>query len=174
MNKNICGKRLELLKEIIPKLSRVAVFRTSTQPGNTQSLNEVDLAAKAFGVQLRYLDVQIPKDIGSAFGAASKGRAQAALMMVAGGVVNAHRMKIVDLAVKSRLPAIYESAEEVEAGGLMSYGVDRSDLDRRRGPLRGQNPEGPQTCRLACRAADEVRVHRQSEHGQTDGPDDSA
>jgi putative ABC transport system substrate-binding protein len=127
----IRGKQLELLKEIIPKLSRVAVFGTSTAPGNAQSLREVELAAGAFGVKLQYLDVLDSKDIETAFRAASKGRAEAVLMMVAGPVAGAHRTEIVDLAVKSRLPVIYPGRPSVEAGGLMSYGVNLLDLDRR-------------------------------------------
>jgi len=125
------GKRIELLKEIIPKLSRVAVFGTSTRSDNAQSLSEVDLAAKAFGVKLQYVDVLSPKDIESAFRAASKGRAEAVLMMVASGVAGDHRAEIADLAVKSRLPVIYTFSSYVEAGGLMTYGVNISDLDRR-------------------------------------------
>jgi putative tryptophan/tyrosine transport system substrate-binding protein len=127
----LSGKRLELLKEVVPRLSRVAVFGTSTQPGNAQSLREVELAAKAFGVKLQYLDVLDPKDIETAFQAAGKGRADAVLMLVAGGVAGAHRTEIVELAVKSRLPVIYGRATEVEAGGLMYYGVNQNDLDRR-------------------------------------------
>src|SRR5713226_3343875 len=127
----ISGKQLELLKEIIPKLSRVAVFGTSTQPGSAQSLREVELAAGAFKVQLQYLDVVSPKDIETAFRAASKGRAEAVLMMVAGPVYIPHRTQVVELAVKSRLPAIYRNREDVEAGGLMTYGVNVNDLDRR-------------------------------------------
>ena len=69
----LSGKRLELLKEIVPKLSRVAVFGTSTNPGNAQALKEMELAAEAFGVQLQYLDVLGPKDIETAFRAAGKG-----------------------------------------------------------------------------------------------------
>jgi putative tryptophan/tyrosine transport system substrate-binding protein len=124
-------KRLELLKEIIPRLSRVAVFRTSTQPGNTQALKEAALAAGAFGVKLQYLDVLSPKDIGTAFRAASKERAEAGLFLVAGAVATDHRAQIVDLTVKSRLPAIYSRQALVEAGGLMTYGVNNRDLDRR-------------------------------------------
>ena len=82
----LSGKRLELLKEIVPTLSRVAVFGTSTHPGNAQYLKEMELAAGAFGVKLQYLDVLSPKDIETAFRAASKGRAEAVLMMVAGAV----------------------------------------------------------------------------------------
>jgi putative ABC transport system substrate-binding protein len=125
------GKRLELLKEIIPKLSRVAVFGTSINPGTAQSLKEVELAAGAFGVKLQVLDVLDPKDIETAFRAASKGRAEAALMMVGGGVAAAHQARILELAVKSRLPVMYTRAEFVEAGGLMTYGVNVNELDRR-------------------------------------------
>src|SRR3989449_4645122 len=77
----ISGKRLELLKEIVPRLSRVAVLGTSTNPGNAQALRETELAAGAFGVQLQYLDVLGPKDIETAFRAASKGRADVLLVL---------------------------------------------------------------------------------------------
>src|SRR4029077_14052509 len=103
----LSGKRLELLKEIVPKLSRVAVFGSSNSPNTAGSLREVEPAAKAFGVTLQYLDVLDPKDIETAFRGASKGRADAVLFLVAGGVASGHRTQIVDLAVKSRLPVIY-------------------------------------------------------------------
>ena len=127
----LSGKRLELLKEIVPKLSRVAVFGTSTSPGNAQVLKEMELAAGAFGVKLQYLDVLDPKDIETAFRAASKGRADAVLMLVRApsSLLTEHRLS--ELAVKSRLPVIYSRPEFVEAGGLMSYGVNITDLDRR-------------------------------------------
>ena len=127
----LSGKQLELRKEMIPTLSRVAVVGTSIVPGNAQALKEIELAAKAFGVQLQYLDVLESKDIETAFRAASKGRAEAVLMMVTGGVANSQRPQIAELAVKSRLPAIYRNREDVEAGGLMTYGVNVNDLDRR-------------------------------------------
>jgi putative ABC transport system substrate-binding protein len=143
----LSGKRLELLKEIVPKLSRVAVFRTSTQPGIAHTLNEVDLAAKALGMQLQYLDVLDPKDIETAFRAAGKGRAEAVLMMVAGGIGNPRPTQVADLAVKSRLPVMYSGLGRlyVEAGGLMFYGVNLLDLDRRAATfvdkiLKGRKP----------------------------------
>ena len=114
----LSGKRLELLKEIIPKLSRVAVFGTSTVPGNAQTLREVELAAGAFGVKLQYLDVLGPKDIETAFRAAIKGRADAMLLLVAGSVAIPHRTQIVELAVKSRLPAIYHGRDMSKPVGL--------------------------------------------------------
>jgi putative tryptophan/tyrosine transport system substrate-binding protein len=75
--------------------------------------------------------VQGPKDFEAAFRAASKGHADAVLMLVSGPVFNPHRTQIVDLAVKNRLPVIYRNRVDVEAGGLVSYGVNLTDLDRR-------------------------------------------
>jgi putative ABC transport system substrate-binding protein len=117
----ISGKQLELLKEIVPKLSRVAVLGNSTLPGYyAQMLREVEIAAGAFGVQLQHLDVRDPKDIETAFRAASKGHAGAVLALNS-PVLNSHRTQVADLAVKSRLPAIYPQSEYVEDGGLLSY-----------------------------------------------------
>jgi ABC-type uncharacterized transport system substrate-binding protein len=126
----ISGKQLELLKEIVLRLSRVAVLGNSNEPGNAQALREVEVAAGAFGVQLQHLDVRDPKDIETAFRAVNKGRADAILMLNS-PVLNPHRTQVVNLAVKSRLPVIYGQSEFVEAGGLMTYGVSFTDLFRR-------------------------------------------
>ncbi|HEY7321396.1 MAG TPA: ABC transporter substrate-binding protein [Candidatus Binatia bacterium] len=126
----ISGKQLELLKEIVPRLSRVAVLGTSTNPGTAQQLKETELAARAFGVKIQFLDVLDPKDIETVFRAASKGRAEAVLAL-GGAVLNSQRTQVVDLAVKSRLPTIYNVPDFVEAGGLMTYAVDRVDQYRR-------------------------------------------
>jgi putative ABC transport system substrate-binding protein len=126
----VSGKRLELLKEIIPKLSRVAVLGISTRPGNAQSLKEVELAAGAFKVQVQYLDVLDVKDIETAFRATTKGHAEA-ILVLQGPLFISHRIQIVDLAAKSRLPATYNVPDFVHAGGLMSYGVSIPDLFRR-------------------------------------------
>ena len=99
-------------------------------PGQRAKLKEAELAAGALGVKLQYLDVLGPKDIETAFRGASKGRAEAVLAM-GGGVLNSLRAQVVELAAKSRLPTIYWATEFVEAGGLMSYGVSVTDLDRR-------------------------------------------
>jgi putative ABC transport system substrate-binding protein len=141
----LSGKQLELLKETIPKLSRVAVLGTSTNPGNAQMLREVELAAKALKVKLQYLDVLSPKDIETAFRAAVKGRADAVLFLVVGAVAGGHRTEIVDLAVKNRLPAIYPNSQFVDAGGLMTYSTNTADLDRRAATyvdkiLKGRTP----------------------------------
>jgi putative ABC transport system substrate-binding protein len=126
----LSGKRLELLKEINPKLSRVAVMGTSTNPGNAQALREVELAAGALGMKLQNLDVLDSKDIETAFRAASKGRADVVLLLGSPFFLS-HRTQVADLAIKSRLPAISNLTEFVEAGGLMIYGVSVTDLFRR-------------------------------------------
>ena len=140
----LSGKQLELLKETVPRLSRVAVFGTSTNPGNVQQLRETELVAGAFGVKLQYLDVRDPKDIETAFRAASKERADAVLVLNS-PVFNAHRTQLAGLAVKSRLPAIYDRSAFVEDGGPMTYSVSLTDLDRRAATyvdkiLKGRKP----------------------------------
>jgi putative ABC transport system substrate-binding protein len=140
----IGGKRLELLKEVIPKMSRVAVVGTASQAGNAQSLKELERAAAAFGVKLQSLDVAAPKDIEIVFQAASKGGTHAVLLLQS-PILNSHRTQIAELAVKSRLPAIYFAPEFVEDGGLMSYGPSLNDLFRRAATfvdkiLKGRKP----------------------------------
>ncbi len=126
----LSGKQLELLKEIVPKLSRVAVLGNSTEPGNAQMVREIELAAGAFGVQLQSLEVQSPKDIETAFSAIKKERA-GAFIVLRNPVTSAHRKQVVELAAKSRLPAMYVSSEWVEAGGVVSYAPDIRDNWRR-------------------------------------------
>jgi len=126
----ISGKRLDILRETIPSLSRLAVLGSSTEPGNTLSLRETQVAAAEFGVKLLYFDVADSNNVRAAFQAASKARADA-ILLLSGTVVNQRRTEIVHLALKSRLPAIYYSPVWVEDGGLMSYGPSFSDLNRR-------------------------------------------
>jgi len=124
------GKRLEILREVVPKLSRVAVFGTSTIPSIAPTLKETELAAGAFKVQLQYVDVLAPKDIETAFRAATKGRADAVLTL-GSAILVSQRAQIVALAAKNRLPAIYHQERFVEDGSLMFYGVNLLDLGRR-------------------------------------------
>jgi ABC-type uncharacterized transport system substrate-binding protein len=126
----ISGKQLELLKEIVPKLSRVAVIGSSANPGNAQVLKEMEAVAQVFSVKLQYLDILDPKELEAAFRTASNERADA-MVVLAGTIIIAQRARIADLAIKSRLPSIYERREFVEASGLMSYGISITDLDRR-------------------------------------------
>jgi putative ABC transport system substrate-binding protein len=126
----ISGKQLELLKETVPKLSRVAVLGTSTVPGQAILLREVGLAAGPLSVQLQSLDVLGPKDIETAFRAASNERAEAFIVLI-GGILSPQIPRILEYVAKNRLPAIYSQPQYVEAGGLMFYGVNLTDLDRR-------------------------------------------
>jgi putative ABC transport system substrate-binding protein len=126
----INGKQLELLKEIVPKFARVAVLGTTTNPGTAQAIRETELAAGSLTVQLQYIDVLDPKDIETAFRAASKGRAEAVLVLIS-SVLNSQRTQVINLAAKNRFPAMYPFPEFVEAGGLMSYGVSFTDSYRR-------------------------------------------
>jgi ABC-type uncharacterized transport system substrate-binding protein len=126
----LSGKRLEFLSEILPKLSRLAVFGTSTMPGHAQSLREIELAAGAFKLQVKHLNVLDPKHIETAFQSASKERADAALTL-SSPILSSHRPQIAELAVRNRLAIMYHRADYVEDGGLMTYGVSLLDLDRR-------------------------------------------
>jgi len=122
LSPELSGKQLELLKEIVPRLSRVAVLGTSAEPGNAQTLREIELAAGAFGVKLQYLEIADPRDIEPAFQAANKERAGAMLVLQT-PVFNPKRKQIAELALQNRLPTIYPQSEWVDDGGLMSHGV---------------------------------------------------
>jgi putative ABC transport system substrate-binding protein len=121
---------LEILKEVIPRLARVAVLGTSTVEGHALFLKEQEPAARALRLQLQYHDLLNSRDIEPAFRAANKGKADA-LLLLSGPVLNAHRRQVVGLAAKNRLPAMYNFPEFVEAGGLMTYGVSNVDMARR-------------------------------------------
>jgi len=128
---DLVGKRLELLKEIVPKLFRLAVFGTSTNADDARELREIENTAGALGVKVHYLDILTSKDIDTAFRAAAKARVDAVVMNISGPIALGNRKEIAELAVKNRLPAIYSLREYVEAGGLMNYGADLNDSDRR-------------------------------------------
>jgi putative ABC transport system substrate-binding protein len=141
----LSGKRLELLKEILPKLLRVAVLVSSTSQDYVQTLKHIEVAAAGLGLQLQYLDITATRDIEPAFLAASDARAEALLVRVSGPIISPHRAQFVGLATKNRLPAIYETAQEPESGGLMSYGTDTKIFYRRAAIfvdkiLKGANP----------------------------------
>ena len=126
----LSGKRLEILREVVPKLSRVAVLGSSGATGYAQTLKEIEPAAKAFKMQLQFLDVLHAKDIETAFRAASEGRAQGVLTLNS-GILGSQRAQIAELAIKERLPVMYHQNDFVEAGGLMFYGANLRDLSRR-------------------------------------------
>jgi putative ABC transport system substrate-binding protein len=127
---DLSGKRLELLKEILPKFTHVAILGTSTNPANAQQRRETELAAAAFKVKVQYLDVLSAKNIEPAFRAASKERADG-IVQLSGPVLSTQITQIPKLAISHRLPVFYDRSEFVNEGGLMSYGANRRDLDRR-------------------------------------------
>jgi putative tryptophan/tyrosine transport system substrate-binding protein len=130
LHPEISGKQLELLKEIVPKLSRVGVLGNWTQPGNKQALRELKAAGQALGLQLQYLEIQTSDDIDVVFREATKGRAEA-ILVLASPVIIYQQAYFIDLANKNRLPAVYSQPEFVDAGGLFSYTASFSDLFRR-------------------------------------------
>ena len=130
LSPELSGKQLELLKEIVPKLSRIAVLGNSNEPANPKTLKEIELAAGVLGVQVQSLDVLSPKDIEPAFHGATTMRADA-LVVLPSFVLNDQRAKVTNLALKRRLPAIYFRQEFVQGGGLVSYGTSFTDLSRR-------------------------------------------
>ena len=129
LSPELSGKRLELLKEVLPRMSRLAVLAYRGEAMRT-SIKETEVAAQALHLQLQLLEVNGPDEIESAFDAAKKQRADA-LLQIEAAVFSPHQQRIIDLATKARLPAMHNNRAEVEAGGLMSYGPDRVDMHRR-------------------------------------------
>ena len=117
----LSGKRLELLKEAMPAVSRIAVLWNSHNRTTTSFLQETQAAAPALRVELQVLEVRTPNDFEDAFAAALKGRAEA-LLVIPDTFLTSHYRQIVDFAHRHRLPAMYYTREYVDAGGLMSYG----------------------------------------------------
>ena len=126
----ISGKQLEILKETVPGVARVGILGNSAEPGNAQAMREVDLAAAKLKMQVQFVDVLSSNDVELAFRAADKARADA-ILLLATPILNFQRKQIIELTTKKRLPAMYYSAEWVEDGGFMSYGVSFTDLYRR-------------------------------------------
>jgi putative tryptophan/tyrosine transport system substrate-binding protein len=130
MSSELAGRRLELLKEVIPRISRVALLANVKNVDGEASIREVDFVARSLSVRLQILNVKKPDEIENAFLSMVTGKAEAV-------TVGSHAMfvwnstRIVEMAAKCRLPAIYHRNEFVEAGGLMSYGPNHADLYRR-------------------------------------------
>lgn len=122
----LAGKRLELLKESVPKLSRVAVLRNPQDISSVQEWKESQLPARELGLQLHSMEVRSAPEIEGAFKGAVKARSQA-LAVTSINLVNSNPKQFADLAKKNRLPAIYSRVAFVDNGGLMSYGADRDE-----------------------------------------------
>jgi putative ABC transport system substrate-binding protein len=131
LTRELSGKRLELLTEVVPQLSRVGILWAATSEGSKISFQEYQAAARALKIQLQSLEVRGPEpDLGGAFQSAVKGRA-GALITIGNSLLNRHRKQIADYAIKHRLPSMYESSLWIEPGGLISYSSSDSESYRR-------------------------------------------
>jgi len=135
LTRQLSGKRLELLKEVVPRMSRVGVLWDPNGPGPIIAFKEYEAAARALKIQLQSLEVRGPNpDFAGAFQAAAKGRVSA-LINIRGTVFNRYQKQIADLAIKNRLPSMCEDSVYVEAGCLMSYATNDADQFRRAAAL---------------------------------------
>ena len=130
MAPELVGKQLEMLKEVVPKVSRLALLWNPANAGNAPQLREAEVAARALGVRLQPLEARDPKEIDSAFAAMTRERAGALIVLV-DVMLSDHRTRIADLAAKRRLPTVSGVREFAEAGALMSYGSNLPDQFRR-------------------------------------------
>ncbi len=130
MNPELHGKRLQLLKEVLPKVSRIAVLTNPGNPIHALFWQETQVAARKLAVRLQALELRGPEDFEGAFRAATRGRT-GGLLAFDDSLTTAYRNQIVALAARSRLPAMYGFREFPDAGGLMSYGTNIADLYRR-------------------------------------------
>jgi len=132
LSSELAGKRLELLKEIVPKLSRVAVslVMTRDQRRDAALRKEIEVVAQALALQVQFLQIRDAKDIETAFRSAKEQRADA-LLSEASLIFSSQQTKVIELAIKNRLPVMYARQEFVDAGGLLSYAASITDMDRR-------------------------------------------
>ncbi len=130
MLQQLSGKRLALLKEIVPTLSRVAVLWNPQSASATLNWKENQQPARQLGIQLQSLEVRSPDDLDKAFEAASMARA-GAIAILPDPVLATNQKRVVDFATRNRLPSIYHGSEFADAGGLVTFGPDRADLFRR-------------------------------------------
>jgi putative tryptophan/tyrosine transport system substrate-binding protein len=130
MSPDLAEKQLQILKELVPKTSRVAVLHNPANPGNAPQVRHAQDAARALGVRLQILGARGPSEIDSAFSAMAAEQAGAVIVLV-DAVLQSNRARIADLAARHRLPAVYGLHEYAEAGGLLAYGPNRLDMFRR-------------------------------------------
>jgi putative tryptophan/tyrosine transport system substrate-binding protein len=130
MAPDIVGKQLQLLKEAVPSVSRVAVLWNPANPGSAPQLREVEATSRALKMQLQVLEARVPQEIDSAFAAMTRERA-GAVVILADAIFTNQRRQIAELSMKGRLPSVYGVREYAEAGGLMDYSVDSLYLEGR-------------------------------------------
>jgi putative tryptophan/tyrosine transport system substrate-binding protein len=174
LTRELNGKRLELLKEVIPRISRIGVLWNADNSSAAIAFKEYEATAPALKIQLQSLEVRGSNpDLEGAFQAAVKERASA-VVIVRDTVLNRYRKRIADLAIKNRLPSMNEGSDYVDAGGLVSYSANEAGLVPPRCRLCGQDSQRGESRESPSRAAEEIRVCDQSEDGQADRPDNPA
>ncbi len=132
LGRDLGGKRLELLKEAVPKLARVAVLHDPTMPGTARELKEeLPVAARALKLTLQHWEIRDADDFEKVFASLNKQRPDGLYAPTAGGLMRSNEKRIIGFALKSRLPSVYGSREAVEAGVLMYYGADQAESYRR-------------------------------------------
>ena len=131
LSPKLVGKRLELLKDAFPKKSKLFVVLDPTHRANSATVREIEVAAPALGLQHHFFEVRGPDDFDNAFRAAGKEHLKAFVYVRTTPLMHRNRAKIINLAVKTRLPVMYTDLRYVVAGGLMAYAPDRDDLYRR-------------------------------------------
>jgi putative tryptophan/tyrosine transport system substrate-binding protein len=130
MTSDLVGKQFEVLKEVVPEVSRVALLWNPANPGSAPQLREAEVAARALGIRLQTLEAREPQEIDRAFAAMTREQA-GALVVLADAIFINQRRQIAELAAERRLPAVYVALEHAEAGGLMAYSANLLDLERR-------------------------------------------
>ena len=130
VNPDAAAKRVELLKEVLPQISRLAVLRNPINSGSQFPLKETEAGAKQLGIRLQTLEARSPEELEGVFRLATSERA-GALIVIVDALFNAEQQRISELALRHRLPTMFDSTQYVEAGGLISYGANLSDLFRR-------------------------------------------
>jgi putative ABC transport system substrate-binding protein len=129
MAPDLIGKQFEVLKQIVPEVTRVALLWNPANPSSVPQLRQAEVAARAVGLRVQRLEARSPQDIDSAFAAMTSERAGALVVLLDAILVN-QRSQITELAAKRRLPAVYAVREYAEAGGLVSYGANPLELER--------------------------------------------
>jgi len=169
----LAGKRLELLKEAVPKLARVAVLHDPALPPNVLELKAVQAAAPPLGLTIQPWEVRDTDDFDRVFAAQNKQRPDG-LYVIAGRLVTSNRKQIVGFALKSRLPSVYPQREYVDAGGLMYYGADIAESYRRVAYFVDRMLKGAKPADLPVEQPTKFEFVINSQDGESAQPNDSA
>jgi putative ABC transport system substrate-binding protein len=170
---DLSGKRLGLLKEIVPTVSRIALLIDETNPGTVLIAKGTQAAARSAGVQLQSLGVRDPGELDRAFSAMKEARA-GALIVESSSLLFTSRTRLADLALKNRLPTMFAQREYAEAGGLMAYSADFLDLFRRTATFVDKILKGAKPADLPVEQPTKMGVRDQPQDRQGPRPHDSA